>query len=59
MSRPQPNSSVTCDRPGRDTELRRWTPLTTPTASSMGRVTSASTSAGAAPGSRVSTVTLG
>ena len=59
MLRPQSNSSVTCDRPGRETEVRRWTPATTPTASSTGRVSSDSTSAGAAPGKRLSTVRLG
>ena len=56
---PQPNSRVTWDRPGRETEVRRWTPETTPTISSRGRVTSASTSEGAAPASLVSTVRLG
>ena len=59
MLRPQPNSSVTCDNPGRDTEVRRCTPATTPTASSIGRLTSDSISPGAAPRYRVSTVRLG
>ncbi len=59
MLRPQANSSVTCERPGFETELIRWTPATTPTASSTGRVTRDSTSAGAAPVYRVSTVRLG
>ena len=49
MLRPQPNSRVTCDSPGRDTEVSRCTPATTPTASSIGRLTSVSTSPGAAP----------
>ena len=50
MSRPHSNSSTTCDRPGCEDEVMRWTPETTPTTSSTGRLTSDSTSAGAAPG---------
>ena len=49
MLRPQPNSRVTWDSPGRDTDVSRCTPATTPTASSTGRLTSDSISAGAAP----------
>ena len=44
---------------GFDTETRRLTPATMPTTSSIGRETNASTSDGAAPGRRVSTVRLG
>ena len=38
MSRSWSNSSVTWDSPGRDTEVTRCTPATTPTASSTGRL---------------------
>ncbi len=59
MLRPQSNSSVTWESPGRETEVSRCTPATIPTTSSIGRETRASTSAGAAPASLVSTVRLG
>ena len=59
MFRPHSSSRVTWDWPGFETEVMRLTPATTPTASSTGRLTSDSTSAGAAPGKRVSTVRVG
>src|SRR5436190_4296616 len=48
-----PNSSVTSDWPGRETECTRTRPGTTPTPSSIGRVTNCSTSPGAASGKSV------
>jgi len=59
MRCPEPNSSVTSDWPGRDTECMRWRPGTTPTPSSIGRVTNCSTSAGAASGRSVRMVSDG
>ena len=55
----QTNSRVTSEAPARDREVTRRRPGTTEAASSMGRVTSVSTSMGAAPGIRVSTVRVG
>ncbi len=55
----QTNSSVTSDTPAREREVTRRSPGTTEAASSMGRVTSVSTSMGAAPAIRVSTVRVG
>ena len=59
MSVSQANSSVTSEVPAREREVTRRSPGTTPTSSSRGRVTKVSTSIGAAPGSRVSTVSVG
>ncbi|MBK7703731.1 MAG: hypothetical protein IPI34_13030 [bacterium] len=59
MSVPQPNSSVICDSPLWLMEWTRRRPGTTPTASSSGRVTRFSTSAGAVLGNSVCSVTLG
>ena len=53
------NSSVTSLCPGRDTECMRTRPGTTPTPSSIGRVTNCSTSPGAASGRSVRTVSEG
>ena len=59
MSVPHTNSSVTSDWPARDTE-RTWRTLRMMlTASSTGRVTSVSSSSGAAPGSSVRMVSVG
>ncbi len=46
----QVNSRMISDIPGLDTERTERSPLMTPTASSSGRVTKFSTSAGAASG---------
>ena len=59
MSVPQPNSSVTSLRSGRDEETTRTTLLTTPTAFSMGRVIRFSISLGAAPSYSVRTFSDG
>ena len=59
MSVPQRNSSVTSDWPARETERTSRTLRMMLTASSMGRVTSVSTSSGAAPGSSVRIVIVG
>jgi hypothetical protein len=56
---PQVNSRMTSLTPARLTlEIRRRPPIT-PSDSSMGRVTSFSTSSGAAPGYSVRTVSVG
>ena len=49
----------TIDRPSADVEMTRLTPLMPATASSIGRVTSVSTSSGPAPGYGTSTFTKG
>ena len=59
MSAPQSNSSVTSETPGRETEWTVRSPRSTPTASSTGRVTRFSTSAGAVSGKSVWTVSDG
>jgi hypothetical protein len=59
MSVPQSNCRVTWDRPAWLTECTRRSPGTTPTASSIGRVTRFSTSTGAVPGKSVWRVSVG
>ena len=56
---PQANSRMTSDWPDRDTERTLRTLRMIPTASSIGRVTSVSSSSGAAPGRSVRTVSVG
>ncbi len=59
MSVPQRNSSVTSDWPARETERTSRTLRMMLTDSSTGRVTSVSSSSGAAPGSSVRIVMVG
>ena len=56
---PQENSRVTSLMSARELEMTRLTPLTTPTASSTGRVIRVSISTGAAPSYPVWTVSEG
>ena len=56
---PQVNSKITSLTPARLMLLISLSPLTTPSASSIGRLMSFSTSSGAAPGYSVRTVRVG
>ena len=56
---PHSNSRITSETPGREIELVRTTPETTPTASSTGLETRYSTSPGAEPGYSVRMVRVG